>query len=198
MLLDKLRALTPQVPANQSLERAPVMDYAGRDDHQTLLANATIMMVDDEPITMEVVQTFLEDTGYEHFLLIEDSRLALDKILEHRPDILLLDLVMPHVSGFEILTRIRQHPKISYLPVIILTSSSEAETKLQALDKGATDFLAKPVDPSELALRVRNTLAATLMQRLRSAPIRRRPSSVHTIAAAAPSDRGAHIGRVMG
>ncbi|MCB1763784.1 MAG: EAL domain-containing protein [Gammaproteobacteria bacterium] len=164
MLLDKLRALTPQVPANQSLERAPVMDYAGRDDHQTLLANATIMMVDDEPITMEVVQTFLEDTGYEHFLLIEDSRLALDKILEHRPDILLLDLVMPHVSGFEILTRIRQHPKISYLPVIILTSSSEAETKLQALDKGATDFLAKPVDPSELALRVRNTLAAKAYQ----------------------------------
>ncbi|MCP5418723.1 MAG: EAL domain-containing protein [Chromatiaceae bacterium] len=164
MLLDKLRALTPQVPANQSLERAPVMDYAGRDDHQTLLANATIMMVDDEPITMEVVQTFLEDAGYEHFLLIEDSRLALDKILEHRPDILLLDLVMPHVSGFEILTRIRQHPKISYLPVIILTSSSEAETKLQALDKGATDFLAKPVDPSELALRVRNTLAAKAYQ----------------------------------
>ncbi|MCB1852287.1 MAG: EAL domain-containing protein, partial [Gammaproteobacteria bacterium] len=137
---------------------------AGRDDHQTLLANATIMMVDDEPITMEVVQTFLEDAGYEHFLLIEDSRLALEKILEYRPDILLLDLVMPHVSGFEILTSIRQHPKISYLPVIILTSSSDAETKLQALDIGATDFLAKPVDPSELALRVRNTLAAKAYQ----------------------------------
>ncbi len=122
------------------------------------------MMVDDEPITMEVIQTFLEDAGYERFRLIEDSRLAFDEILELRPDILLLDLMMPNIGGFEILEKIRAHPQIGYLPVIILTSSCEAETKLQALDKGATDFLAKPVDPSELALRVRNTLAAKAYQ----------------------------------
>ncbi|MCB1829340.1 MAG: response regulator, partial [Gammaproteobacteria bacterium] len=78
---------------------------------------ATIMMVDDEPITMEVIQTFLEDAGYERFRLIEDSRLAFDEILELRPDILLLDLMMPNIGGFEILEKIRAHPQIGYLPV---------------------------------------------------------------------------------
>ena len=151
-------------PSAQTARESSNPGAGKRDDNLASLANATIMMVDDEPITMEVVQTFLEDAGYERFQLIEDSRIAFDKILEERPDILLLDLMMPHVSGFEILEKIRTHPHIKHLPVIMLTSSSEAETKLQALDKGATDFLAKPVDPSELALRVRNTLAAKAYQ----------------------------------
>lgn len=128
------------------------------------LTNATIMMVDDEPITMEVVQAFLEDAGYRRFFLLDDSTHAIEELIDRRPDILLLDLVMPKVTGFEILRRMREHPELSHVPVIILTSSSDAATKLQALDLGATDFLAKPVDPSELALRVRNTLAAKAYQ----------------------------------
>ena len=128
------------------------------------LTSATIMMVDDEPITMEVVQAFLEDAGYQNFVLLDDSTRAIDQLAERRPDILLLDLVMPEVTGFDILKEVRVHSVLSHLPVIILTSSSDAATKLQALDLGATDFLAKPVDPSELALRVRNTLAAKAYQ----------------------------------
>ena len=128
------------------------------------LQNATIMMVDDEPITMEVVQTFLEDAGYREFLLVDDSVQAMDRLREHRPDVLLLDVVMPEVSGFDILRFLRADDDFAHLPVIILTSSSDAATKLEALDLGATDFLAKPVDPSELALRVRNTLAAKAYQ----------------------------------
>jgi diguanylate cyclase len=123
------------------------------------LLNATIVMVDDEPITMEVVQVFLEDAGYRNFILIEDSSKAMAALEHHRPDLLLLDLIMPNVSGLEILKAVRAHPKLKYLPVIILTSSSDNQVKLAALDLGATDFLAKPVDPSELQLRVRNTLA---------------------------------------
>ena len=128
------------------------------------LQNATIMMVDDEPITMEVVQTFLEDAGYREFLLVDDSVQAMDRLREHRPDVLLLDVVMPEVSGFDILRFLRADDDFAHLPVIILTSSSDAATKLEALDLGATDFLSKPVDPSELALRVRNTLAAKAYQ----------------------------------
>lgn len=122
------------------------------------------MIVDDESTTMEVVQAYLEDAGYQRFLQVDDSTEAMSAIIEQRPDVLLLDLVMPMVSGFEILQKIRENPKLGHLPVIILTSSSDATTKLQALDYGATDFLAKPVDPSELALRVRNTLAAKAFQ----------------------------------
>lgn len=124
------------------------------------LQNATIVMVDDEPITMEVVQAFLEDAGYRNFVLIEKSSEAMAALERQRPDLLLLDLVMPQVSGFDILNAVRAHPKLNHLPVIILTSSSDNQDKLRALDLGATDFLAKPVDPSELRLRVRNTLAA--------------------------------------
>jgi diguanylate cyclase (GGDEF)-like protein len=110
------------------------------------------------------MQAFLEDAGYQRFVLVEESSQAIAKIEKFQPDILLLDLMMPTVSGFEILQQVRTHAHFSHLPVIILTSSSDAETKLRALDYGATDFLAKPVDPSELTLRVRNTLAAKAYQ----------------------------------
>ena len=122
------------------------------------------MMVDDEPLMMEVVQTFLEDAGYRSFVVVEDSTVAMDRLREHRPDVLLLDLVMPELSGFDVLKALRLEPAFKHLPVIILTSSSDAITKLQALDLGATDFLSKPVDPSELSLRMRNTLAVKAYQ----------------------------------
>lgn len=128
------------------------------------LTQAIIMMVDDEATTMEIMQTYLEDAGYGHFILVDDSSRAMGEIKEHRPDILLLDLVMPEITGFELLRQIRVDSRLKHLPVLILTSSSDAETKLQALDQGASDFLAKPVDPSELILRVRNTLAAKAYQ----------------------------------
>lgn len=122
--------------------------------------NATIVIVDDEPTTMEVVKVFLEEAGYHNFILIENSSEAMEVLEQQRPDLLLLDLIMPEVSGFNLLKAVREHPNLKHLPVIILTSSSNNQDKLSALDLGATDFLAKPVDPSELRLRVRNTLAA--------------------------------------
>ena len=117
-------------------------------------------MVDDEPTTMYVVQTYLEESGYNNFVLVEDSTMAIETLKDSSPDILLLDLMMPKVSGFDILRILRSDEHFKYLPVIVLTSSSDAESMLKALDLGATDFLAKPVNPSELGLRVRNTLAA--------------------------------------
>ena len=140
-----------------------VQGYKLGDDFEQM-KNATIMMVDDEPITMEVVRTFLEDAGYRSFILLDESTQAMAQLRRHRPDVLLLDVVMPEVNGFDILTMLRQEPEFAHMPVIILTSSSDAATKLQALDLGATDFLSKPVDPSELALRVRNTLGAKAYQ----------------------------------
>ena len=129
-------------------------------DNFNNLTDATIMMVDDEPITMEIVQVFLEEDGYSRFHLEESSARAMQTLEEVMPDILLLDLIMPDVSGFELLEKIRKTERFRHLPVIILTSSTDPENKLQALSLGATDFLSKPVDQSELRLRVRNTLAA--------------------------------------
>ncbi len=124
------------------------------------LKDSTIMMVDDEPITMEVVQTFLEEFGYNNFIQVDNALKAMEVLEQAAPDIMLLDLIMPHRSGHEILSEIRNHPRFKHLPVIVLTASSDTQDKLKALELGATDFLAKPVDQSELGLRVRNTLAA--------------------------------------
>ncbi|TKB11844.1 EAL domain-containing protein [Desulforhopalus sp. IMCC35007] len=124
------------------------------------LKDATIMMVDDEPMTMIVVQTFLEEFGFNHFIQVEDSLKVMDILEEQLPDILLLDLIMPGKSGMDILAEIRNHSKMSRLPVVVLTASSDARDKLKALELGATDFLSKPVDQSELGLRIRNTLEA--------------------------------------
>ena len=122
------------------------------------------MMVDDEPVMLEIVQALLEEEGYRHFVSLGDSTQAVDKLISADPDILLLDLDMPEVDGFEVLKRVRMIDNYQHLPVIILTASENPDNKLKALELGATDFLSKPVDPSELALRVRNTLAAKAYQ----------------------------------
>jgi diguanylate cyclase (GGDEF)-like protein len=123
------------------------------------LQRFTLMLVDDDPIMLDTVQAYLESYGYGRFITTSDPRTAMDLLVRHRPDILLLDLSMPAVSGFDILAQTRAHEELRYTPVIILTGESDALARLRALELGATDFLTKPVDPSELVLRVRNVLA---------------------------------------
>ncbi|MFN8546288.1 MAG: EAL domain-containing protein [Candidatus Binatia bacterium] len=123
-------------------------------------SDPVIMMIDDEPLNIEVLQTFLEEAGYREFVPTSAPREAIGLMADRRPDVVLLDLVMPEMSGFEILERMRADDGLRHVPVIVLTSATDSETKLKALELGATDFLAKPVDSSELALRLRNTLSA--------------------------------------
>jgi diguanylate cyclase (GGDEF)-like protein len=129
-----------------------------------LLESATVMMIDDEETTIDVLEMALQDAGYRNFVRETDSRRAMATLAKVRPDVVLLDLNMPHVGGFEILQQVRNDETLRYSNIIILTSSTDADTKLKALELGATDFLGKPVDPSELALRLRNTLAAKAYQ----------------------------------
>lgn len=133
-------------------------------DQNTPFASSTIMMVDDEPTTIDVLEMFLRGEGYENFVTTTDSPNAVALARRERPDVLLLDLMMPEVGGLEILREIRNDEELKHLPIIILTSSTEPELKLEALELGATDLLAKPVDPSELALRLKNTLTAKRYQ----------------------------------
>lgn len=129
-----------------------------------LFYDALIMMIDDEPLVMDVLQTCLEEHGYRFFSKIEDSTQALAAIYQQRPDVVLLDLNMPQVDGFAILKELRENPATRFLSVIVLTSSNDSSTKLKALELGATDFLAKPVDRSELVLRLKNTLTVKAYQ----------------------------------
>ncbi|MGD1983833.1 MAG: response regulator, partial [Chromatiaceae bacterium] len=126
--------------------------------------NATIMMVDEEPVFIDVVETFLEMVGYRKFIKVVGSLEALQRVREHCPDLLLLGVSRYEGSSFEILKTLREDSGFSNLPIIVVTSSTDTAVKSQALGLGATDFLSKPVDPSELAARVRNTLAARAYQ----------------------------------
>ena len=123
------------------------------------LLDAKVMMVDDEPLMTDLIRTHLEEEGYVNFVVSNDPCEALALLRREDPGVLLLDLMMPKVSGFELLEAIRADRELRYLPVIVLTASTGADSKLRALKRGATDFLSKPVDASELVLRVRNTLA---------------------------------------
>jgi diguanylate cyclase (GGDEF)-like protein len=149
------QALNPQLAASIAV------DY---EEHYQVLREATVMMVDDEPTTMDVLQAFLENEGYERFVTTTESNRALDLLGSENPDVVLLDLHMPGISGFDILSSMRRDQRYRHTPVIVLTSATDSDTKLKALQLGASDFLAKPVDPSELALRLRNTLAAKAYQ----------------------------------
>src|SRR5579859_1993108 len=129
---------------------------AKKQENTQTLKSAVVMIVDDEPINIEVTQVYLEEAGYWQFASTSEPLEAMGLMAARRPDVLLLDLKMPKMSGFEILERMQAENILKDVPTIVLTSSTDAETKLKALELGATDFLAKPVDPSELMLRVKN------------------------------------------
>lgn len=119
---------------------------------------ARIMIVDDEPLNIKVARKYLSIAGYDDFVTTTDATRAMEMIRTERPDVILLDIMMPRVSGLEILQAVRADASLAHLPVLILTAATDAQTKQSALELGATDFLAKPVDPADLVPRVRNTL----------------------------------------
>ena len=132
---------------------------SGSESIFTAWHNSTVLMVDDDPTTLEFVKKFLERAGYTRWVATTNSREALSLIAREQPDIVLLDLIMPGVNGFEILAGIRGSETARYTPVIVLTAETNPDAQLRALELGATDFLTKPVNPAELRLRVRNALA---------------------------------------
>ena len=134
------------------------------DTVSAALSTVTVLMIDDEPMMTDVTQTYLEEAGYRHFVAVNDPRDAMATALACKPGLILLDLMMPGISGFELLRQFRAHEQLRYTPVIVLTAASDPKSKLRALELGATEFLSKPVDASELSIRVRNSLAFKIYQ----------------------------------
>jgi putative two-component system response regulator len=120
--------------------------------------SAKIAIIDDEPINIKIVRKHLQGVGYEQFVTSSDSVNATEMICREKPDVVLLDVMMPQIDGIQILQEIRANEQLRHIPVLILTASTDAATKLRALNAGATDFLGKPVDPSDLVPRIRNAL----------------------------------------
>lgn len=123
------------------------------------LSEPLILMVDDEDLNIEMTQALLADFGYGRFASTTQPQEALALMRKQVPAVLLLDLSMPDMGGLEVLAAMRADPLVRHVPVIVLTGSTDPQTKMAALGLGAIDFLSKPVDGGELALRIRNTLA---------------------------------------
>lgn len=123
------------------------------------LKNAKILLVDDQPANIDILHDFLEMRGYSKLETTTDSREVVRLIKDFAPDIILLDLQMPYLSGFDIMLQIKDIvPASNYLPILVLTADITIETKRNALMSGASDFLSKPFDLIELEARLKTHL----------------------------------------
>ncbi len=113
-----------------------------------------ILVADDEPHIGRIIQLKLEQAPYE-VSLVHDGRTAMDRIeSSEQIDLILLDIMMPHLTGLEVLREVRRLPHRKDTPVIILTAKGQDADRERALELGATDFLTKPFSPNKLLLRI--------------------------------------------
>ena len=124
----------------------------------------TLLLVDDEEANLDLLEVLLEGEGYSTILRTSDARQAIPLWERHAPDLVLLDLHMPHRDGFAILNDIRERtPPDDFCPVLVLTADATPEAKERALSSGAKDFLNKPIDATEALLRVHNLLETRVL-----------------------------------
>ncbi len=128
--------------------------------------DARILIVDDEEPNIQLLEQILAAGGYTCVQSTTDSRQVLDLYREFEPDLILLDIKMPHLDGHQILEQLGDTvPGDDYLPVLVLTSDGTTPAKRKALSNGAKDFLAKPFSPAEVRLRVHNLLETRFLHR---------------------------------
>src|ERR1700722_10096513 len=122
------------------------------------LSSSSILIVDDQQPNVELLEQILGMQGYRKVASTTDSRQVATICSELNPDLILLDLHMPHLGGLEVIEQLRCLPSDLYVPILVLTADITPEAKRQALQSGASDFLSKPFDVTEVLLRVRNLL----------------------------------------
>jgi len=133
--------------------------------NETTLREARILMVDDEVGYTCLMANFLNRIGYSRLESLNDSTRTFETIDAFKPDLIILDLSMPQMNGFQVLDGLRAARQgENQIPVLVLTGDASAENKRRALIAGATDLLTKPFDPSEVSMRIRNLLQARFLR----------------------------------
>lgn len=123
------------------------------------LRQARILLVDDEADNLRVLEQLLRTSGFQAVVSTQDPREAVDIFLGFEPDLLVLDLIMPHLDGFEVMAGIERYiPDNTYLPILVITGHLDPEARRRALQVGAKDFLTKPFEAGEVLLRIKNLL----------------------------------------
>lgn len=143
-------------------------DPAQRLAHEGILepyANARVLVVDDEPANLELIVRILRQQGLRTAHTVSDPFAVMEAVATRDPDLVILDLHMPGLDGYHLLRQLRAAAAGAYLPVLVLTGDRSREAINRALDLGASDFLAKPLDITETCLRARNLLQTQALYR---------------------------------
>jgi phosphate regulon transcriptional regulator PhoB len=120
-------------------------------------ANKRILVADDEPDVLQLVSSNLKNAGY-NVLKAEDGLSALNQARETQPSLIVLDLMLPEMSGLEVCKVLKKEPATSLIPIIMLTAKAEEVDRIVGLELGADDYMTKPFSPRELVLRVKSVL----------------------------------------
>ncbi|MDH5526721.1 MAG: response regulator [Nitrospirota bacterium] len=169
---------------------APVPRTSGGAPLPGHFANAPILIVDDQQTNVDILRRMLANYGLLNLDATTDSREVADMYRRNRYDLVLLDLRMPHLDGFEVLAQLRaieaEEETTSYLPVLVVTAQDDMPTRLRALEEGAQDFLIKPFVHAEVFRRVCNMLEVRLLHknmrdqnRVLEARVRERTRELH-------------------
>jgi putative two-component system response regulator len=116
-----------------------------------------VLVVDDDVLNLKVLDSLLQAAGH-HTVLVASGREALQSVAQSPPDLILLDVMMPGMDGFEVASTLKQQELSKNIQIIMVTALDDRASKLHALEAGAEDFLSKPIDRTELTMRVRNLL----------------------------------------
>lgn len=115
-----------------------------------------IVIAEDNSLLSSLLKFRLEKEGYQ-LLIAEDGKQAIELIEEHDPELILTDIMMPFISGLEVISHVRNKLN-SLTPIIVFSAAGQEEIVLKAFNLGATDFMSKPISPSELVIRVKKLL----------------------------------------
>ena len=143
----------PQMQVQAQAQAQPRPD----PNSDTFLPQSTVLIVDDNPQNVELLQAFLESLPV-RIVTASDGVEALEKVEQHKPDLILLDIMMPRLSGFQVCRRIKEDPKTRDVQVLMVTALNELGDIEQATECGTDDFVSKPVNKFELLTRVKSLL----------------------------------------
>lgn len=127
------------------------------------IQNARILIVDDNHTNVQLLENMLMSNGYTSVLSTTDSRETVDLYNSFQPDIILLDISMPYLDGYQVMEQLDKIEPECYVPILVLTALKDSETRIRSLKSGAKDFLSKPFDVTETLMRIRNIVEVRLL-----------------------------------
>jgi two-component system alkaline phosphatase synthesis response regulator PhoP len=158
---DKILSLLEKNPALSAVELADVLNVSEKEVQTRLEemgdSRQTILIIDDEPDAIIAAKKALQSEGY-NVIEVYNGKTGLEAIEEKTPDLILLDVMMPDMDGFEICKKLKEDELYNHIPIIMLTAKGEVDDRVEGIETGADDYITKPFNLRELKARIRMVL----------------------------------------